>query len=222
MCPFYLAFVAVIVLTIILLTCTCSDSPEVIYISGFKEHQEKLNSPVPVIETKSGYSGQMPYSEVMNQPSTFSDPILSSTPSNDSNKLRNNMIKISAFDNNDGTVPDGFQNRHDRSKFVDGWNTAKSDGPEGMRSGFLTGFDAAKSDASEGMRSRFATGWDAAKSDAPEGFLTGFDTAKSDSPEGFMSGNSRIVGNINFISNEFQNPMSYYGSGVGGPDLSYM
>ena len=68
------------------------------------------------------------------------------------------------------------------------------------------------------LRSRAWASWSSRRSR----FLTGFDVDKSDTNEGFMGGNSsKLVNNINFIPNEFQNPNSYYGSGIGGPDLSY-
>jgi hypothetical protein len=247
MCPFYLAFVAVIVLIIILLTCTCSDSPDVIYISGFKDKKDKrptmkeikaeLAKPMTKIKTIFDTLGK----KITASP--FGDPILSTNPSNDSNTLRHNMIKLSAFDNKDEIAQ--FADRHHREGFLTQFDTEKLGFQDKHKSGFLTGFDAAKSDNSEGFltqfdteklgfqnrcQSGFLTGFDTAISDVPSGFqnrcqsgfLTGFDAAKSDNSEGFMAGNTnKLISNINFIPNEFANPNSYWNSGIGGSDLVY-
>jgi hypothetical protein len=240
MCPFYLAFVAVIVLIIILLTCTCSDSPDVIYISGFKDKKDTKQTVAEIKKSMSNSFDKM--KTVFNGlgqkkvVSPFSDPILSTAPSNDSNTLRNNMIKLSAFDNKH--EESHFADRHHREGFLTQFDTDKLGFQDKHKSGFLTGFDAAKSDNSEGFltqfdtdklgfqdkyKSGFLTGFDAAKSDNSEGFLTGFDTAKSDISEGFMAGNTnKLISNINFIPNEFANPNDFYGSGIGGSDLAYM
>lgn len=213
MCPIYLAFVAVIVLIIILLTCTCSDSPDVIYISGFKEHKEKreatnhssFNGSNQMMQ-HSGFNSanqMIPYSESMNDRSKFSDPILSTKPSNDSNTLRGNMIKLTAF-----------EDRHNRSNFLTGFDTDKSDqaaGFIGRRSNFLTGFDVDKSDQAAGFTGRRSN------------FLTGFDTDKSDQASGFISGSSsKLVNGVNYLPTEFGNPNDYYNFGTGGSDLDYM
>ena len=206
MCPFYLAFVAVIVLIIVLLTCTCSDGPEVIYISGFKEHKDKQHNDV-----KSPYVSQMPISEVMNNRSHFTDPILSTKPSNDPNTLRANMIKLSAFEEEKYGHLSGFEDRHHRSGFLTQFDTEKLGFQDKKKSGFLTGFDADKSDAPSSFMSNRSS------------FLTGFDADKSDVASGFASGNSnKLVNGVNFIPNEFSNPNDFYNFGVGGTDLTYM
>jgi hypothetical protein len=234
MCPFYLAFVAVIVLIIILLTCTCSDSPDVIYISGFKDKKDTKQT---VAEIKKSISNSFDKMKTVfnglgqkKGVSPFSDPILSTAPSNDSNTLRNNMIKLSAFDNQ--PEESHFADRHHREGFLTQFDTDKLGFQDKYKSGFLTGFDVDKSDTPSGFKSGFLTGFDTDKSDTPSGFqdrcqsgfLTGFDVDKSDGPQsGFMAGNtSKLISNVNFIPNQFANPNDFYGSGIGGPDLDYM